>query len=191
MKLILVVLLACLLCASGCGLFPSVKKAQEVAEKREVEVAEAVEAYKRAGAELQDVVAKYKAAVTSGDTSTAAALLAAVQQATSKYELAGEVAKSSEKLYLSAVEDFKAAKSSSDYVGTIFGWLFTLGSGLVTGALGLRKGSKATEALTGVTGLVEKLRPADNTDPKWLAATSAMNTSLSTPAKKLIEAVRP
>lgn len=184
-----------LTCFSGCqALFgPSVEKAQEIAEKRQEEVDVAVKNLAAAEKELLDVLSKLDAAIKADDKNEIQRLTLLAQSVAGKYEATKEAAESAKGLFESAVQDFKDAKSTSDYLGTVLGWLSmglnaVLGVGVAgTTISGRRKG----EALIGVTNLVDKLRPESNTDPKWLAATSAMNSVLSTGAKKAIDAARP
>lgn len=182
-------LLACALTLPGCALFgPSVEKAREIAELREAEAARAVEAYAQAAKDLEDVVAKYEAAVSSGDTTAAQALAVAVREAIARYQSAESVAKASKDLFNAAATDFKNAKSTSDYVGTVFGWI-AAGIGGLFGAGGLFGRAKAREALGGVTNALEKVKNADG--DVWPAAKADMQATLSTAALKLIEKVRP
>lgn len=184
----------CVLMLSGCALFgPSVEKAQQVAEQRQAEMDAAVANFKAAEKELTDVLAKLDAAIKADDKSEIERLTLLAQAVAGKYEATKEAAESAQGLFNSAVQDFKDAKSASDYVGTVLGWLsIGLNAVLGTGATGLALASKRKgEALEGVTNLVDKLRPESNTDPTWLAATSAMNSTLSTGAKKAIDRARP
>lgn len=184
----------CVLMFSGCALFgPSVEKAQQVAEQRQAEMDAAVANFKAAEKELTDVLKKLDAAIKADDKTEIERLTLLAQAVAGKYEATKEAAESAQGLFNSAVQDFKDAKSASDYVGTVLGWLsIGLNAVLGTGATGLALASKRKgEALEGVTNLVDKLRPESNTDPTWLAATSAMNSTLSTGAKKAIDRARP
>jgi len=182
-------LLACALTLPGCALFgPSVEKAREIAQLREGEAAAAVEAYAKAAKDLEEVVAKYEAAVQSGDKSAAEALAVAVREAIARYQSAEKVAEASRNLFNAAADDFKKAQSTSDYVGTVFGWVLA-GIGGLFGAGGLFGRAKAREALGGVTNALEKVKNADG--DVWPAAKADMQATLSTAALKLIEKVRP
>jgi tetratricopeptide (TPR) repeat protein len=182
-------LLACALALTGCALFgPSVEKAREIAALREGEAAAAVEAYAKAAKDLEDVVARYEAAVQAGDKSAAEALAVAVREAVARYQSAKDVAESSRNLFNAAAEDLKKAQSTSDYIGTVFGWVLA-GIGGLFGAGGLFGRAKAKEALGGVTNALEKVKNADG--DVWPAAKADMQATLSTGALRLIDKVRP
>jgi len=187
---LVVALLALLMLTSGCAsLFgPSMEKAREVAEAREADATKAVEAYAKAAKDLEDVVAKYEAAVASGDTTAAQALAVAVKEAIARHQSAKDVAEASRDLFKAAAEDFKNAKSSSDYVGTVFGWI-TAGLGALFGGGALVGRSRAREAVAGTTKALEKVKndPGD----AWPSAKADMQATLSTGALKVIEALRP
>lgn len=175
---------------TGCGLFgPSVQKAQEIAEQRQDEVNRAVAAFEKAEKDLADVVSKYEAAVSAGDTTAAQQLAIAVKEAIARYASAKEVVDSSKAVFEAAVQDFKNAKSASDYVGTVLGWL-----GMLFGAGGIgkafmsgRKLNSAREGLEGATNMVEKLKSGH----KWPEVLVSATAGLSEAAKKEIEHARP
>ncbi len=184
-----VVALACLVTLPGCSLLaPSVEKAREIAEMRQAEAGKAFEAYAKAAKDLEDVVSKYQAAVSAGDTTAAQALLLTVKEAVAKYESAKAVAESTKTLFESAVGDFKNAKSASDYIGTVLGWLGA-GLGALFGAGGMLGKAKSNEALGGVSKALEKVKNADG--DVWPQAKADMQATLSTGALKLIEKLRP
>lgn len=176
---------------SGCAwLSPTVEKAEEVAAARQAEFDAAVTSYTKAADELKDIVAKYEAAVASGETSKAQALAEAMSKAAAKYESAKEVAQASKGLYEAAVTDFKNAKSSSDYVGTILGWVVG-GLGSLFGGGALFGRAKAREALTGTTAALERVKAVPEAKAAWGDAKSTLLSTLSTGALKLIDHVRP
>lgn len=174
---------------TGCGLFgPSVEKAREVAEKRQAEADAAVAAYTQAAKDLEDIVSKYEEAVKSGDQTQIEALGNAVKQAVARYESAKDVAASSKNLFDAAVQDFKDAESTSDYLGTVFGWI-TAGLGALFGGGAMIGRANAREAVAGVSGALEKVKNAEG--DVWPAAKADMHATLSTGALKVIEKMRP
>lgn len=196
MKPLPILLLTFALCAAfllpGCaGLFgPSVEKAQEIAEARQDEFDKAVGNFLKAEKDLNEVAAQLDQAIRDNDATAIEKLRTAVQAASAKYESAKNAAKSAESLFNAAVQDFKDAKSASDYVGTVLGWLsMGLNAVLGTGAAGALVGrARAREAVKGVTGALEKTKA----DPaKWPEARTSMQASLSTGALKIIDKLRP
>lgn len=174
---------------TGCGLFgPSVEKAREVAAARQAEADAAVAAYTQAAKDLEDIVSKYEEAVKSGDQTQIEALGNAVKQAVARYESAKDVATSSKNLFDAAVQDFKDAESTSDYIGTVFGWI-TAGLGALFGGGAMIGRANAREAVAGVSGALEKVKNAEG--DVWPAAKADMHATLSTGALKVIDKMRP
>lgn len=189
--------LALIICAiaifalPACSLLQgSADKAREVAEKREAEFNEAVDAFVAAEAELKEVLAALDQAIKDDDKGAIEKLTAAAQAANAKYDATRRAAESAEDLFQSAVDDFKEAKSAEDYVGTVLGWLsLGLNAVLGTGAAGAFAGrARAREALKGTTAALEKTKSSPE---KWPDAKRDMQASLSTGALKLIDRLRP
>lgn len=176
------------LLAPGCALFgPSVQKAQEVAEKRQELLNQAATNFEAAGKELDALITEYNTAKATGDTTAIEAIEQVLPSAIAKYKSAESAYKSAEDVFKAAVQDFKDAKSTSDYLGTVFGWI-TAGLGAVFGGGAMVGRAKAREAVEGVTAALEKTKanPA-----KWESAKSEMQAKLSTGALKVIDNLRP
>lgn len=178
----------------GCALFgPSVEKAQQVAEKRQDLLNNAYNDFDAAGRNLEALINEYNAAKAAGDTDAVEAIEEVLPSAVAKYKSAEAAYKSAEDVFKAAVADFKDAKSTSDYIGTVFGWI-TAGLGAVFGGGALVKNAKtgkaagaSNEALEGVTAALEKLKGGG----KWDAAKGDMLAKLSPPALKAIDNARP
>lgn len=164
MKTVLSIALVCLLACGGmmlggCALFgPSVEKATEIYKAREAEVAEAVTAWKAAADRVNALDARWtkfqadwKAAEAAGDENALKGLLAQGQllaeegkKAAADVKLAEETYKATAALATAAANDLKDAKSTSDYVGTVLGYLglgisTLLGGGIATRVVDNRK----------------------------------------------------
>jgi hypothetical protein len=154
------------LAMTGCALFgPSVEKAQEIAERRQLEMDKAVSDLRAAETELKDLLAQYDAAVKADDKTTAEKLVLLINAAMGKKEAAEKVAESSSKLFEGAVQDFKDAKSASDYIGTVLGWLGMAFTTVIggTGATALAvKNARSQRALSITSASAEKALPDDN-----------------------------
>ena len=192
MKYLTPMLLVLALSITGCALFgPSVEKAQQVAEQRQELLNKAFQDFEAAGHAVDDLVKRYNEAKAAGDTDAVQAIEAVLPEAISRYKSAEAAYKSAEDVFNAAVQDFKDAKSTSDYLGTVLGWLSAGLSAVVGGGFAVTKAKKAgvaTEALGGVTAAVEGLK-ANNA--AWSAEKADHIGSLSTAAKKLIDDVRP
>lgn len=176
------------LLVSGCALFgPSVEKAREVAQNREQLLHDAFQDFEAAGKAVDELVGKYNAAKASGDTDAIEAIEAVLPEAVARYKNAEAAYKSAEDVYKAAVADFKDAQSTSDYIGTVLGWL-AAGLGGVLGIGGVRKASVAKEALTGATAAIDGLKKSN---ANWATEKTDHINSLSAAAKKLIDNVRP
>lgn len=192
---VLILLFLCLSLLTGCSLFgPSVEKAQEVAEKRQTEFDAAVDAFKAAEAELTDVLTRLDQAIKDDDADAVQKLTTLAQAASIKYEATKQAAISAEDLFQSAVQDFKDAKSTSDYLGTILGWLgmgvtAVLGGGGTVGALIGR--ARAREAVAGTTAALEKVKAAPRPEDAWPSAKADLQATLSLGALKTIDKLRP
>jgi hypothetical protein len=192
MKPLPILLLTFALCAAimlpGCALFgPSVQKAQEVAEKRQDLLNQAATNFEAAGKELEALINEYNTAKATGDTTAIEAIEQVLPSAVAKYKAAEDAYKSALDVYQAAVQDFKDAKSTSDYLGTVFGWI-TAGLGAVFGGGAMVGRARAREAVEGVTAALEKTKA----DPaKWPEARTSMQASLSTGALKIIDKLRP
>jgi hypothetical protein len=164
MKTIGAVLLVCLVAmggmmVGGCALFgPSVEKAQKVYNERQAEVQAAMEAWKLAADRVNSLDARWakfqadwKAAEDAGDKNALKGLLAQGQlladegkKATADLKVAKEVYDSTAALAKAAAGDLKDAKNTSDYVGTVLGYLglgisTLLGGGAATRMVDNRK----------------------------------------------------
>lgn len=180
--------LVLVLLAPGCALFgPSVQKAQEIAEKRQELLSRAAQNFEAAGKELETLINEYNTAKATGDTTAIEAIEQVLPGAVAKYKAAEDAFKSAQDVYAAAVQDFKDAKSTSDYLGTVFGWI-TAGLGAVFGGGAMLGRARAREAVEGVTAALEKTKA----DPsKWESAKSEMQAKLSTGALKVIDKLRP
>lgn len=190
MRLILICLLSLtLFTTTGCALFSdSVQKAQEVAAAREAEVATAAEAWEAAGLAVSELIDQLSAATDAGTITMLKDLIVA---AVKKREVAEKVYASSLAIFNSAVSDFEDAKSTSDYLGTIFGWLGAglAGFGIIGGGVQTLRVRRRDDALEGVTRVVEAIK--DGGPGKWDDAKDTLRATTGKAALKIIDAARP
>lgn len=188
--ILLVVVVGALL-FSGCALFnDSVQKAQEIADKREAQAAEAFTNWEAAGLALSDLLDQLAVATDAGTIEMLKNLIVA---ATQKKEVAEAAYKSSIDIYKAAVSDFKDAKGASDYLGTIFGWLSVGLSalGIGGGVVQTIRVGRRNVALGGSTKMIEKLKAVDGAGPAWAKAKANLHATLPTTALRIIDAIRP
>lgn len=180
---------------SGCQLFnDSVKKAQEVAEKREAELAEAWQNWQRAGEAVDELLQQYENARVRDDRTTMEAIEDILPDAIAKAKIAEDAYMSAEDVFKAAVADFKDAKSTSDYLGTVFGWITAGVSALFGGAgtaVNLVGKRRAREALTGATASIEKLKVDNDAWKGDGGVRSTMLAGMSQGAKKELDRARP
>lgn len=178
-------LLACALVLPGCALVPGYENAKASYEASQAQFAKTVDALQAASEELIDLKQQYDAAVASGDTTKAGALLMAAQTAATKYQTLKAAADESRASYEVAAAQLKKAETGVGYVGTVLGLL----GAAFTAFLGFKGGAAKPTAAVGVlANTIEDLKDGK----KWDEIKTGLATKLAAAkALTLVEKVRP